>query len=103
VVKPFTLEDIRVELELALFRHSTKKTQSFPDLAAINTKVKISEREYEIISDIKDGLKNDQIATKLFISENTVKSHIKRIYQKCEVHSKVELVSKLMNLQHEGL
>ncbi len=97
VIKPFTMEDIRVELELALFRYSNRKAPIFPDLEMINKKIKISKREFEIISDIRDGLKNDQIAEKLFISENTVKSHIKRIYQKCEVHSKVELISKLMN------
>ena len=98
VVKPFTLEDLRVELDLSVFRYKNKKETGFPDLEAVNKVAKISEREYEIICDIRDGKKNDQIASKLFISENTVKSHIKRIYQKCGVHSKVELISKLMSL-----
>ena len=97
VVKPFTIEDIQVELELALFRHKNNNTKSFPDFESLCKKINISKREFEIISSIRDGLKNEQIATNLFISENTVKSHIKRIYQKCEVHSKVELISKLMN------
>ena len=98
VVKPFTLEDIRVEIELSLFRYSNLKAPLFPNSETLNIKMKISHREYEIISGIHKGLKNDQIANELFISENTVKSHIKRIYQKCEVHSKVELISKLMKL-----
>ena len=102
VVKPFTLEDLRVEIDLSLFRYSNLKATLFPDLETLNRKVKISQREYEIISGIHQGLKNDQIASQLFISENTVKSHIKRIYLKCEVHSKVELISKLMKLQNPG-
>ena len=96
------LEDLRVEIDLSLFRYSNLKAPLFPDLETLNRKVKISQREYEIISGIHQGLKNDQIASQLFISENTVKSHIKRIYLKCEVHSKVELISKLMKLQNPG-
>lgn len=97
VVKPFTIEDLRVELDLSTFRYKSQKESGFPDLKVINKHAKISKREFEIICDIRSGLKNEQIASKLFISENTVKSHIKRIYQKCGVHSKVELISKLMS------
>lgn len=43
------------------------------------------------------GLSNHQIADELAISHNTVKTHLKRIFEKCGVHSKVQLV-KLMAL-----
>jgi AmiR/NasT family two-component response regulator len=35
VVKPFTIEDIQVELELALFRHKNYNTKSFPDFESL--------------------------------------------------------------------
>lgn len=96
IVKPFTLEDIRVELELSLYRLKNNTQQAFPSLERINELYKISNREYQIICDIKDGMRIDQIASKRFISENTVKTHIKRIYSKCGVHNKLELINKFM-------
>lgn len=98
IVKPFTLEDIRVELELSISRTKRTNILSLPNLEVINDYFKISEREYEIIGDIKDGLKNDEIARNRFISENTVKTHLRRIYGKCDVHNKLELINKLMSL-----
>jgi len=96
IVKPFTLEDIRVELELSVYRSTQMNAHGFPTIDRINELYKISNREYEIICDIKDGLKIDQIAEKRFISDNTVKTHIKRIYSKCNVNNKLELVNKFM-------
>jgi len=98
IVKPFTLEDIKVELELSLYRLGNNDQPRFPSLNRGNELYKISQREYEIICDIKDGLKIDQIAGKRFISENTVKTHVKRIYGKCGVHNKLELINKLLVL-----
>lgn len=46
----------------------------------------LTDREREILQEIAYGLRNDQIARKLVISEGTVKSHVHRILQKfgCE-------------------
>jgi len=46
----------------------------------------LTEREREILQEMAYGLRNDQIARKLFITEGTVKSHVHRILQKfgCE-------------------
>ncbi|MED4957836.1 response regulator transcription factor [Paenibacillus macerans] len=46
----------------------------------------LTERELEILQEMAYGLRNDQIAEKLFITEGTVKSHVHRILQKfgCE-------------------
>ena len=51
----------------------------------------LTPREREIALQAKDGLTVKQIAEVLFISENTVKSTLKNIYDKLEVHSKVQL------------
>ena len=42
----------------------------------------ISKREAEILLLIYEGLSNQQIADKLFVSENTIKKHISNIFQK---------------------
>ena len=43
-------------------------------------KTGISKREYEILQLINEGLSNQQIADKLFVSENTIKKHISNLF-----------------------
>jgi ATP/maltotriose-dependent transcriptional regulator MalT len=44
------------------------------------------------------GLSNQQIADKLFISENTTKKHISNIFQKLQVERRTEAVKKALEL-----
>lgn len=53
----------------------------------------LSIRENEILSLIVDGLSNDEISSKLFISLQTVRNHIRHIYKKLHVHSKSQAVA----------
>jgi ATP/maltotriose-dependent transcriptional regulator MalT len=48
----------------------------------------LTEREKEVLQLIAEGYKNTEIADKLFVSENTVKSHIKNIYIKLDVKNR---------------
>jgi len=41
-----------------------------------------------------EGLSNQQIADKLFVSENTIKKHISNIFQKLQVERRTEAVEK---------
>jgi DNA-binding NarL/FixJ family response regulator len=54
----------------------------------------LSEREKEILQFLVDGMSYKMIAERLDISYNTVNSHIKKIYDKLQVHSVSEAVSK---------
>jgi DNA-binding NarL/FixJ family response regulator len=54
----------------------------------------LSEREKEILQFLVDGMSYKMIAERLEISYNTVNSHIKKIYDKLQVHSVSEAVSK---------
>jgi DNA-binding NarL/FixJ family response regulator len=53
--------------------------------------VRLAHREREIISHICQGFKNKEIAQKLHISEQTVKSHCNRIYKKLGVTDRLQL------------
>ncbi len=55
-------------------------------------KFEVSPREKEIILEICNGLSNQQIADKLFISLQTVKDHTHRIYGKVDVNSRSQLI-----------
>ena len=51
----------------------------------------LSEREKEIALLVSEGLSNNSIAEKLYISERTVKSHLSTIYNKTGVRSRLQL------------
>ena len=57
----------------------------------------LSDREMEILQLLATGATNHQIARELFISINTVKSHIKRIYAKLGIGNRLQLVNLLGN------
>lgn len=52
----------------------------------------LTEREREILQEMAYGLRNDQIAQKLFITEGTVKSHVHRILQKLGCEDRTQAV-----------
>ncbi len=54
----------------------------------------LSPRQQQIVQAIVDGQSYKQIAAELFISIDTVRSHIKKIYRALEVNSKAELIRK---------
>lgn len=66
----------------------------------------ISPREADIIREICNGLSNQEIADKLFISLQTVKDHTSRIYLKTNVRNRMQLMTTIQKLeskvQHEN-
>lgn len=52
----------------------------------------LTRREQEIAQLVSEGLTTKQIATRAFISENTVKQHLKRVFAKTDVSTRAELV-----------
>ncbi len=65
----------------------------------INTKLlsKLTNRESEVIMLVEKGMTNHEIADRLFVSENTVKTHLKNIYSKTTAQNRTELLHKLRN------
>jgi len=53
---------------------------------------RLTEREMEVLRLVAQGLNNRDIAKELFISENTVKNHIRNILEKLHLHSRMEAV-----------
>jgi len=62
------------------------------ELAAFYTEHAVSPREQEIITRVIEGKSNREIGEVLFISANTVKTHIRNIYKKLGVSNRVQLV-----------
>lgn len=55
----------------------------------------LTPREFEILVFLHEGFSVSQIQAQLFVSQNTVNTHTKRIYKKLDVHSKVELYNRI--------
>jgi len=60
----------------------------------------LTEREQEVLDYLVKGCSYKMIAYSMFISLDTVRSHIKKIYTKLEVNSKSEAVIKVLKAQH---
>ena len=53
---------------------------------------RLTDREMEVLKLVAKGMNNRDIAKQLFISENTVKNHIRNILEKLQLHSRMEAV-----------
>lgn len=72
-----------------------KVVASFHKLPEDNLELqKLSEREKEILHHLSDGLRYKEIADKLFLSTETVRTHIRNIYEKLQVNSRTEALNK---------
>ncbi|MEW6649818.1 MAG: response regulator transcription factor [Chloroflexota bacterium] len=58
----------------------------------------LSDRELEVLECLATGQTTNQIAAHLFISENTVKTHVRHILEKLEASNRTEAVSKGLQL-----
>ncbi len=58
----------------------------------------LTKREQEIVMLVTRGLSNREIAERLFICEQTVKDHLRRIFEKMKIRSRCELMAKLIDL-----
>jgi LuxR family maltose regulon positive regulatory protein len=58
----------------------------------------LTARELEVLHLTAEGLSNDAIARKLFLSTGTIKVHLKHIYGKLDVNSRTQAVARLREL-----
>ena len=64
-------------------------------LNAFIQKYELSSREIEVLNLIREGASNGEISAKLFISENTVKFHVRNILKKTDCSNRTELITAL--------
>lgn len=60
---------------------------------------KISKRELEVLTLMAEGLSNNEIAERLFVSLNTVKSHTAKLFEKLEVKRRTQAIETAKKLQ----
>ena len=67
------------------------------DKKALTHSEHLSVREKEILLLVSEGLRNKEIAMKLFVSEGTIKKHVYNMGQKFETSSRVDLLNRTVN------
>jgi DNA-binding CsgD family transcriptional regulator/MFS family permease len=77
------------------------ETQQTDIIQQTKTLEELTAREHEVLQQILSGKSNREIACTLFISENTVKTHARNIFSKCDVGSRTELISTLLKNQSD--
>ena len=65
----------------------------------MSTDAGLTPREHEILELLVRGRSKSHIAEAFFISENTVRGHVKHIYAKLGVHGKQELLDKVESVE----
>jgi DNA-binding NarL/FixJ family response regulator len=97
IVKPFDEKDLFAAIEIALYNHVQRWQPENWRADRINARLgtDFTGREVEILQDIFEGKTNRQLCEKHHISLNTVKTHVMRIYEKLEVHSRSEAMAEL--------
>ncbi|HEX9774090.1 MAG TPA: response regulator transcription factor [Actinomycetota bacterium] len=73
---------------LTEFQTMVKKSDEKP----VSAQPRLTEREMEVLKLVAKGKNNRDIAKDLFISENTVKNHIRNILEKLHLHSRMQAV-----------
>jgi len=67
------------------------KQMSKPERAT-GPALRLTERELDVLRLVAQGHSNKEIASRLFISENTVKNHVRNMLEKLQLHSRMEAV-----------
>lgn len=99
VVKPFNEKEVFSAIEIATYRnHQVINKETELTIKGLNkiAHKPITEKEFDIILGIIEGKTNGQLSSNNHVSLNTIKTHIKNIYSKLGVHSKPELVTKIL-------
>ena len=87
------LQQTESELNSLESKYSSNK-EKLPD-----THVSLSKREYEVLLFIAEGLSDKEIAEKIFVSVTTVRTHVRRIYDKLLVKNRTEAITMLNKYQ----
>ena len=63
---------------------------------ALSKLSRLTDREREVLNLLAEGLTNKEIAEKLFVTTNTVKRHLKAIFEKLDVHTRSAATAKVI-------
>jgi DNA-binding NarL/FixJ family response regulator len=90
-LRAFALDEVPMSKEIAF--QILKEFPQSKSKAKTKEQIPLSNRELEVLQLVAKGLSNREISETLFISEHTVKSHLKNILSKLHLDNRVQLTS----------
>ncbi|MDC7125888.1 MAG: ATP-binding protein [Spirochaetales bacterium] len=99
ITKPFSPEEMKLKISTWIDLLSDMDEADKMALESLELDYQLTPREIQIAYMLRQGLPRTDISQKLFISANTVKTHISSIYSKCNVGNKSEFLSLLKKNQ----
>src|SRR5690554_986940 len=100
IVKPFDEADLFTAIEIAVSNfYQFNKTDTL-HIGLVNNSIPtpLTQKEFDVLKDIYQGKTNNQMAADHFVSINTIKTHIKNIYEKLDIHSRSKAIVKVRTL-----
>jgi NarL family two-component system response regulator LiaR len=91
------VETVVVEKEIYVKDNATNNT-SFIMNEAEREKLGLSNRELEVLQLMSEGLSNQEIADRLFVSLNTIKTHSSKLFEKMDVKRRTQAVEMAKRL-----
>ncbi|WP_179318993.1 response regulator transcription factor [Winogradskyella helgolandensis] len=100
VVKPFNEKELYSTIEIALYSFSKFILPITLNREVINSLIQtpLTRKEFETLKGLHEGKTNQILAEDQFVSVNTIKSHIKNIYEKMNTHTRLETITLLNEL-----
>lgn len=102
LLKPFDGNDLMTSLEIAIFTHlkNEEKNADQLDLETLNSSlpVPLSQREFDMLMLLQTGQTNKEMANSLFISVNTVKTHLLHLFEKLDVSNRTQALFRIREL-----
>lgn len=98
IVKPFKKKGLLSSITIGLYNYDFNKKSTPISMDMVNTLCvqPLSEKEYQVLLDLKDGMTNAQIAKKQFLSLSTIKFHCQNIYSKLDVKNRTSAIKKVL-------
>lgn len=93
-MRPKEVVRIETRLETVVQEVRVRDFGPFAPDDARRKELAITPREHEILGLIAEGLSNREIGERLFVSENTVKTHSSRLFDKLGVNKRVQAVQR---------
>ncbi len=102
IVKPFNERELYSSIEIALHNFSKFILPLELNRDILNNLIvnPLTLKEFDVLKGLYEGKTNQQLADEQFVSVNTIKTHIKNIYEKLDTHTRSETMSLLNELLH---
>jgi DNA-binding NarL/FixJ family response regulator len=94
LTKPYKEAELFASIEIALHNFTRFIQPVSFDLSRLNaiTGANLTPKEFEVLQGLYQGLTNQQLSDSHFVSPNTIKTHIRHVYEKLGVNSRPELL-----------